>query len=397
MDVTAPAGSTDLGPVALAAWKRAVEKIISDSLGSLARETTFLPESDDRTAETASVDWAGFPVRIAECLGWHASLEILDVQSETVGSGGRMLHEEYIEWRTAHSERGLELVELTTETSEYWELLAAHEPEKARALVADFAREDEVKWRDLYGDYDPLGEGATPVTRGRAFAAKTLRSGDSPYNNGSKAILCMVQPTNSLKALFRLLVAASTPRIVIDVLDQRRRWGTCDELAGELGGVAQLGRSSDPVLVERLARIAFEGRLVALDDAPLAIANVQNTRLRTPSGEPVPAAWFHLSRPHPDSPTQSPRYQRVRLEVPRDEGFCVGDLTDIATEDKIRHGGQIADLAQVALHLRVSQPGARTVDDARRLDAADPVEDPYSCGDVRAYAEGMLNPVRDDA
>ena len=199
-------------------------------------------------------------------------------------------------------------VELTTELAAYWRVLEEHRPKRARELVAEFA------------------------------------------GGGSPPICCMVQRTNTLDALMGLAVAAARPRVVIE--NGRERCLTADECVPLLSGCAEAGRASDPVLVERLGRLAFERRVIAFDD-PLGVylTGVEHARLRTPDGDAVPAEWFTFSR------GVEPRFQRMTIEVPRGAGFVVDDLVDVATEQRIRHGGQIAELVQVAVFLGVSDPG----------------------------------------
>lgn len=309
--------------------------------------------TDPDASLTTSIDWIAFPERVSACLGRKEALTLLDVKDQLVGDGGRRLQEEYAEWRVVRSDRGIEQVDLTTETADYWRLLAAHAPTRALELVAHFAGEPEVDPALVYGSLDPVANETTPEMREAAFAKAMLGDGTSPYNDGTRAITCMVHPSNSIEALLGLCVAATTALSVIDRSGGPSRCPTSIELAPILGNAAMLGRASDPLLVERLARLAFEGRRVCLDTpGPLAISGVEHARLRTPSRDPVPAEWFRLSRPM----RGDGRYQRLSLAVPEDENLCVSDLIDVATEDTISTGAQVADLVQISLYLRTSEP-----------------------------------------
>jgi hypothetical protein len=328
-------------------------------------------------------DWPGFPARVAGCLTRREALALLDWHG---AAGPRALQEEYVEWRVVRDGEAIRRVELTTELGDYWRVLAAFAPERTLALVAGFAGRERVAPRHVYGrECDPFARGVTPAERERAFAATMLDpEGMSPYNDGTAAICCMVQPTNTLEALLAMACAATTPRIVLDVVSGRRRCLTCDEAIPLLGGTAMGGRGSDPVLVERLGRLAFEGRLVAFDD-PLGvyIAGVEHGRLRAPDGAAVPREWFRLGR------GSDGRRQRLVLEPPRESGLAVSDLVDAATEQPIRHGGQIADLVQVVVPLRVSDGGVVDEPLPDPAEVAEAEDDARDCAAVRKQHEAF--------
>jgi hypothetical protein len=291
--------------------------------------------------------------------------------------GARALQEEYVEWRVVRDGEAIRRVELTTELGDYWRIMAAHEPARAVELVTRFAGRP-VDPHELFGD------AGTPDERAEAFERTMLaQEGASPLNDGREAICCMTHPSNTLTALLALACAATTPRIVRDVLSGRLRCVTCDEAIPMLDGGAVQGRASDPVLVERLGRLAYEGRLIAFDDpVGVYVAGVEHTRLRTPSGGPVPAAWFHFSRGR----------QRLVLRCPEESGLAVSDLVDVATEQPIRHGGQIAELVQLELRLRVSGPDAVDAALPDPLEVAAAADDPRDCEGVRRLVAELGGP-----
>jgi hypothetical protein len=149
---------------------------------------------------------------------------------------------------------------------------------------------------------------------------------------------------------------------------------------------AQAGRLSDPVLVERLGRFAYEGRLVGFDD-PIGvyIQAVERERLQLPNGEPIPAEWFRFDRGVPASQTADglPRWQRLTFAPPTGSGLRVSDLRDAATDQPIRHGGQIADLVQVAVMLRLSDPDVNKPDLSSPLQLPPAPSDPHDCAALR--------------
>jgi hypothetical protein len=85
----------------------------------------------------------------------------------------------------------------------------------------------------------------------------------------------------------------------------------------------------------------------------------------------VPGEWFTTSRGG----------RRLVFEVPASAGFAAGDLVDAATERRIRHGAQIAELVQLRLPLRASAPGAAR--SQAKLEADRRRRARVRCGDVR--------------
>jgi hypothetical protein len=89
------------------------------------------------------------------------------------------------------------------------------------------------------------------------------------------------------------------------------------------------------------------------------IASVQSERLLQPDGSPVPLEWFDFQRgSRPGGSEGLERSQRLVFEVPPGLGFVVGDLIDSGTDQKIQFGGQIADLVQLVVYLRVGDRNA---------------------------------------
>lgn len=309
------------------------------------------------------MDWNGFPVRVAACLSSHEqACELVDWRGPDDEPCPRRLHEEYLEWRVVRDRDGaIRRVELTSELPDYWRDLAAYCPELLLQLVAEFAGEESVPRQAVYGACDPFGSDADPAAREEAFASQMLSpQGNSPYSNGQRAICCLVQASNTLASLVELAVAAAVARPTIDNSTGNVRPMTAAEAIPLMRDSAVAGRASDPVLVERLGRLAYEGRRCALQD-PLGIylQGVEHTRLRLPDGAPVAAEWFSFSRgigPAEASDGRA-RFQRLVFEIPADVGYAISGLTDIATEMPIRFGSQIAELVQLAVFLRNGPPG----------------------------------------
>jgi hypothetical protein len=352
--VQPPGYLDDLDAEGRSEWQARVTRCIGEAIGDLGPIGPNLRLEVGEPSAGVSVQWTGFPERVAFCLSRSDALELFD--AAPAASGTRALQEEYLEWRVVREGSQIQRIEMTTELPEYWAVLAAHAPERLLALVAEFTGQERGAAGDVFGGDDVRDPDVSPAERELGFRERMLGTGTSPYNDGRRAICCMRQQSNTLSSLAALAAAASTPRLVADSIDGRIRSLRCSEsIPLFLRSTAQIGRASDPLLVERLGQLAFEGREIAID-SPLGlyIQNVEAGRLLAPDGSNVPEEWFQLSRGGL-GPDRRRRFQRLVLEVPSEEGYCVSDLVDLATEQPIRHGGEIADLVTVALFLRVSE------------------------------------------
>lgn len=330
-----------------------------DELGASERAPTHLTVDPVEAPDVRVIDWPAFPVRIESCLGRDRALRLLDWRPDGAGDSGRIAHqEEYAEWRLIGRDDELRGIELTSEFREYWQVLAAHEPERTLELVAQFAgeRPEDVDRQLVYGHDDPLA--LDPQERERGFANTMLATssdGSSPYNDGRRAICCMLQETNSLTALIALVASSARPHLVRDPESGDPRYATGSEAIAGLQASAQDGRNSDPLLVERIVRFATEGRRVGVDD-PLGvyIRELQLHELAQPDGEDVPRDWLELSRglDPATAPDGRQRYQRLRLELPADADFALSDLVVRRTGEPLRFGGQLAALVELAAYLR---------------------------------------------
>jgi hypothetical protein len=312
-----------------------------------ASDRFLLEFPDSRTPDVTGPDWTGLPPRAVARLGRSTALAVLDAR--------RDLQEEYLEWRAVHGADGrLERVELTTELPDFWRVLAANDAERTLDLIGQFVGRS-VEPTEVYGG--PVPDTAT--AREEAFVAAMIET-SNPLNDGGEGILFMCHRENDLYALFKIAAAAARPRLVVDDLTGCSRCATAAETIPLIAGAAVAGRASDPVIVERLGRLAFEGRLIALARPPgIFIVGVEHTRQCTPDGVTVPPDWFSASRglSAEESPDGHARSQRLVLEAPSEHGLVLGDLVDVATEQPLRHGGQVAELTQLRLLLRTSASG----------------------------------------
>jgi hypothetical protein len=358
-----PGGVHDLDEDGRAAWSAVVDGCVRGAL-ELCGPDSHLSSADSREASDVSIaEWIGLPSRVVACIGRHHALELLDWRGDAWDSGRQFLQEEYLEWRVVRDDRGgVRRVEFTTEFADYWRILASFSPVRTLELVAEFAGVVEVPVEAVYGALNPLLAEVTPQQREDAFAATMLPpEGRSQYNTGERAICCMVQPTNTLFGVAALIAAGAVPRSV-DVSGGPRP-PTAAEAIPLMGDAAQFGRESDPVIVERVGRLAFNECRVGLDDpVGVYIQDIEHSRLRVPGGESVPREWFRFERGIDalEADDGRARFQRLVLEIPSECGLRVTDLVDIATEEPIGFGGQLAELVSLGVLLRASAPGTLT-------------------------------------
>jgi hypothetical protein len=356
-----PGGLSTLDQAGLVDWNERLQRQLTSVIKKQGENHRLLPSPSTAMVEVTTTDWVGLPARIARCVGRHQALEFLDWRREADHDGRYLGQEEYIEWRVIRGNGAIQRVEMTTELSDYWLTLAACDPQQVLDLTAEFARQS-VEASEVFGELDPFAAATTPAEREQAFAHSMLcRNVPSALNRGSKAICCMVQPTNNLRALLNLSLVAAEPGVTTEPSGGAARPMTASEAIPLMPGAAQLGRNSDPILVERLGRVAYEGRQIAFDD-PLGIyiIGVERDRLRLPDDSPVPDQWLNFQRgvgPE-EAEDRRPRYQRLVVEAPPGSDLSVGDLHDAATEQPIQHGGQVAELVQLGLYLRVTPAGA---------------------------------------
>jgi hypothetical protein len=199
----------------------------------------------------------------------------------------------------------------------------------------------------------------------------------------------MIEGSNTLSALINLVAAAGEPHLVTDPLSGETRFVSGSEAIQVIrDGAAQDCRNSDPVVVERVVRLASEGRLIAFDD-PIGvyIQGVQNQQLLQPDGSEVPSEWFDLGRGlgSDEASDQRPRHQRLVFQVPDDLDFSLADLTQRTTNEPIRHGAQVAELVQLGVYVRTSAAEAVEVElKPEPLPRVTPCVERADCEDVAA-------------
>lgn len=312
-------------------------------------------------------DWPAVPARVRACLGVGRTDHLFDARHPSGHTGRSLFQEEYAEWRVVRDADGPVRFELTTELSDYWELLARHTPKLLVKLVREFADDPTPTAAEVFGGHDPFSATSDEDARAEAFSRAFRGVQDSEgnrlaprgaFNNDQRAITCLSRTDNTLGALINLVAASATPILVADRESGERRFPSGSEAIPQLRkGSAQDCRASDPLIVERIVRVVTEGRLVRFDDPiGIYIVAVQHQDLLDPDDQPISKQWLQLTRHGPDLGDGLARPQRLTLEAPQDTGIKLSDLRSRRTGERITSGAQIAELIEVAVYVRISGP-----------------------------------------
>lgn len=355
-----PGNQALFGAVAKQEWDNKISGMFSDEIG-LSGTRHFVAIADESVSVDV-VDWDANPIRVQTCLKSRSkTMRLADWVNGTGDMGRLTCHEEYMEWRTVRNAAGkIVRVEMTTETLEYWETLARHEPVKLLSTIARFAGEPSVPVQAVYGPVNPNAPGTTPAQRGNGFRSMMLpRNGRpplSPYNNGLKAICFMYSSINTLGAAAKLVACAGFPFGKV-VGGETQPMTGAEVIASRVDtacdGSAVDCRNSDPTIVGGVVGQSFAGKKIAFDDPfGVYITQIAHDRLLLPDQQTaVPLEWFNLQRGTPSADGRS-RSQRAVFEVPADLDFEVGDLIDSQTGETIAHGYQVAQLVKVGFYYR---------------------------------------------
>lgn len=391
--MAAPGLVTDLNANLVAEWDREIAAISArtlanarefyGNLGHVVVDHLTLNGDAALTPLPFAIDWGGTPSRYERALGRRRAEHVLSARTPS-GQLGRIAQEEYLEWRDVRgSSNRLVRVEMTTETIDYWGFLAAHEPLRTLELIAGFAREASVDWRDVYGTgTDPFAADTTPERRRAAFERHMLipRGGlipESPYNNGSRAITCMAAGFNTLAAAVNLAAFGAQP---LGAEGEDRPFTGSEAIAATATRAAVDCRNSDPTIYGAVVATAWNARKLAFaDPAGVYIKDIRKQDVLLPDrSAPIPEEWWRLQRGGTlDFAGENfALTQRVVLEPPAGIGFTLGDCILAQSGEPLSSGADLARLVTVALYVKTSAEGTVA---AQRL--LYPRVEPSNCAD----------------
>ena len=344
-------------------WEQYVLDELTDAKQASGSSQLVLPDDPELLDDIAIVDWKGFPVRIRECLeSSRKTQEFLD-WTHNGQPYGRIFgsHEEYLEWRVVKDSMGrIVRIEFTSETPEFWRILAKQHPARTLRILADFAGESApANAMDVYGVLDPLS--LTAQERERAFVSMMFpNSADpnirSPYNNGQKSIAFMTVGPNTLHAAINLAAYAAVPYVKNVGNDKLALTGR--EAIRFTRQAAQDCRDSDPTIVGAVIEAATRQRKISLlNPLGLYIADVESAGILLPDGETsIPNDWFSFQRGSKivSGGSTLSLSQRLVFEPPASSGLTISELIDESTDKEIEFGAQIASRVTVALYALAS-------------------------------------------
>jgi len=383
----------DLSGLGQSEWENYIRDELTAAKQASNSSQLVFPSDADLLDDIMIVDWKGLPVRIRECLqSANKTQRFLD-WTQNGQPFGRIFgsHEEYLEWRVLRDSLGrIVRIEFTSETPEYWRILAKHHPMRALRILSDFAGEkDPAKALDVYGVIDPLS--LSLEERESAFVSMMFpASGNpnirSPYNNGQRAIAFMTVGPNTLHAAINLAAFAAVPYVKMVGGEQVPLTGR--EAIRFTRQAAQDCRDSDPTIVGTVLKAAVQQRKISLfNPLGLYIADVDNNSILMPDGEtPIPKDWFTFQRGSKimNGGSTISLSQRLVFEVPEALGLTISDLIDENTDKAIEFGAQIASRVTVALYALASAEDTSNVPlkDVPTSDVPPCREEP-ACSDVK--------------
>jgi hypothetical protein len=292
----APAGSR-----LYADWHRLVSDLLKKRVQGSGAGEFFDPSQSDFTPASEHVyAWMGFPRP-------HLVVDHRDDREAAFRAGeDRKAQHEYLEWHVERDGAGqIVKVTFTTETPEYWQLLAAAEPDVVLAL-----------YREFFG---------AAVRRAHLFDSRGRYKPENVWNT-ERGIVHYVMSINGIAPL--LQAEEDTPVV-------RRALDNYDALPLVFAGGTPLFTSADARFSLDIGVLSRQGLSVTVRE-PVGLYMIEwdDTGFTKPDGKPVDNYW-RVVRGTPEAAL------RLEYAVPASEGFTVGDIR--IGGRPIRYGGQLAE------------------------------------------------------
>jgi hypothetical protein len=276
------------------AWHEVVAGLLKERSGAF-----FDPSRHGLTVRSRpTYAWMGFPRP-------HLVVDHRDDREAAFAAGeSRLAQHEYLEWHVTRTGSKITKVTFVTETPEYWEALAATEPDVLVEL-----------YRELV---DPRVEKADLFKRGRYVR-------DNVWNR-ERGIVHYIMPINGIAPLIN---AEKDSPIRAGAKDN------FDAMPLAFANGTPLFTSADSRFSLDIGVLARAGQAVTVrEPVGLYMIDWDDTGFTKPDGSPAGDYW-RVVRGEPGMAL------RLEYEVPPEEGFVVGDIA--IGGRPIRYGGQLAE------------------------------------------------------
>lgn len=266
--------------------------------------------------------------------------------------------DEYLEWHAETDASGkLIALTLTAEPPDYWSALAQVSRDKVVELYRRYVSRD-VREEDLFFQTDLAVAGIDLDGQAKwiRIPARDEYNTLNPWTT-TRGIMHLTHPANTLGAEVNLAKEASVV-MASDALPEPALGEPGAEIRRIVcGGYGGINRSSDPLIGLGVGDLVNGGHRITLTDpVGLYISRCDLSSLAGPNGVPLGIEAMTLVR-GTDHPTE-PRMLRLRIEIPRDRGFSLGDCTIEGRE--LRRGGQVARVTTMAIYAQIYPGGVDT-------------------------------------
>jgi hypothetical protein len=317
------------------AWNEFISSTFDDEIQRLesilgqGKNQFYNPTKTETTEPIAEqlITWVGFPKLIKDKhpgndrAAWEEADQLL--------LGGERPQDEYLEWHVSRKNDKITRVTFTCEGPEYWEALAQGYPQEYGGPRNAGATGSKEKLLSLYREY------ISPKVQVEDLLSNGVYN---PYNkwNTTDGAMHLNQRNNTLRAEINIAAQAT-------ILRQKEGKVLTD--ADELIRCALYGspgRASDPTIGALVNALTREGYAITLQNpVGLYIDRLDTPGWTKPDGNDVDPDYWRILRGKAGS------ILRAVYEVPKEEGFTVGDL--LIGGEPIEFGGQIAEFITMKL------------------------------------------------
>ncbi|MFD7788326.1 hypothetical protein ACFV4Q_35350 [Streptomyces nojiriensis] len=364
---SAPGFADDLNPGLLDRWNAVINAEFNRIEEKQGTSRYFTLRSTDPAAPRHAVSWFGNPAEPEFCFDQATARKLSDWDVR----GRRGLHNEYCEYAvvSAPDSQGRmrpKRVQVTTELSEYYQVLAEEAPDLLRETLTETLGTKPPRWQDLYGPTVANPQLLSPAQRRVAFARQM--TGHGKHTDLAKAgvrrdpdgslnavnALFMAHPINGLDDLIGIVAFGAKPyarRTATGELEAAGR----DQIFRQDSDLEQLAcRNADPAAALAAAAAAFEGRTVSFADPLGVYIHRFASDVFQFEGGPVPAEWIRTGRGRPGL------HQRLEFGPADDDPHFLDEITVVEgdSEEPLTGGYQVVRRVEVGPVVTLGAPTA---------------------------------------